>query len=464
MHNEIAQQAIDISLRRRDGCSRSPRSSRARPRCWWWTCRPGSWRPSAVAEIPDGARNRAQHQSAGGRVAARGRDHRLDRLDLWAGRGKGLDDLLQLHHHGRDVRPLPPRLQPRASPSMPSGANSTVRPDDLVVVEEPPDPVRRSVARIGDAAARARRRNGADRRHGDERLLRMHRARRRDAQLQDDHDLRRQRLAQRRRAQRDAVDLPPGLWRRALDRRGDRPDRRRRASNERCLHHPAGDHRHVRRGEFDALARLGGRHVDPGARRQRLRRGGRDGDHVADRRAASVRPRRRHAGHSLQRSRSRGARPLRPGHGAGRRDSCQVPRTRPHLDSGNRLSRGGDSGRVRRLDAAAARLRNDVRRAGAGAGDRLCRERLPGSAARDDVAAAAGRVLQGGMAEFGGGMAARRRAAEAGNAVSARPASPPPTSESSPRRRRPAAIASARSKPRATPSIAVSSPRRSTAS
>ena len=166
------------------------------------------------------------------------------------------------------------------------------------------------------------------------------------------------------------------------------------------------------------MARLRGGHVDPGARRQRLRRGGRDGDHVADRRAASLRPRRRHAGHSLQRSRPGGARPLRPGDRAGRRDCSQVPRTRPHPDSGNRLSRGGDSGRVRRLDAAAARLRNDDRRAGAGACDRLCRERLPGSAARDDVAAAAGRILQGGMAEFGGGMAARRRAAEAGNAVS----------------------------------------------
>ena len=146
-----------------------------------------------------GPRNRSQHQPPGGRAAPRRGIGGLDRLDLWPRRGTRLDDVFQFHHDRRNGGQLPPRLPERqarahalARARTPFGRSGRL--------QEPSHAVRRSFAPTRDDAALPRHRHDADRRHRNQRLLRMHRARRGDAQLQDDHDFGRQRLAQRRGA------------------------------------------------------------------------------------------------------------------------------------------------------------------------------------------------------------------------------------------------------------------------
>ena len=165
--------------------------------------------------------------------------------------------------------------------------------------------------------------------------------------------------------------------------RGRRPSggvssRRRRAARE--LHHPPGAARHVRDGRLDALARLGRRHVGARARRQRVRRGGRGRARAAGRRAAPQRAGRRHAGDRLLRRARRRRRGLRPGAGAGGGDARALRRARPRPDPGHGPAGRGRAGRVRRLDADAARLRHLGARRRDGARDRLRGRRLPARA------------------------------------------------------------------------------------
>ena len=102
----------------------------------------------------------------------------------------------------------------------------------------------------------------------------------------------------------------------------------RRGGVARDLHDPARAARHVRHGRLDALARLGGRDGRARARRQRVRRGGRDRLHAAGRRAAPERPRRRPAGAALAGRRGRADRALRAGRRARGGDDRALPRAR----------------------------------------------------------------------------------------------------------------------------------------
>ena len=91
------------------------------------------------------------------------------------------------------------------------------------------------------------------------------------------------------------------------------------ASSPRELHDPSRAARHVRDGRLDALARLGRRDGGARARRQRLRRGGRDRIHAPGRRAAPERARRRGACVAVAGLPRRADRALRPGRRSRRR-------------------------------------------------------------------------------------------------------------------------------------------------
>src|SRR6185503_20260680 len=74
--------------------------------------------------------------------------------------------------------------------------------------------------RVRENLARSRHRHASHRRHQDQRLLRMHRARRDDARLQGGDALGLHRRALRRRAARHPRERDPAAWRRAQRRRG----------------------------------------------------------------------------------------------------------------------------------------------------------------------------------------------------------------------------------------------------
>jgi hypothetical protein len=167
-----------------------------------------------------------------------------------------------------------------------------------------------------------------------------------------------------------------------------------------------------------ALARLGCRHVGARKGRQRVRCGGRRGFHVASGRAEHQRPARRGADAGVERGQPPLRHDLRPGCGTGGRDDRQIPRARARSDPGHRPARRRGAGRLRRLDAAAARPRDDAARRDPGAGDRLCRERLPDGAPGQRSDRRRGRHVPARMAELGRGLSAARRAARAGKAVS----------------------------------------------
>ena len=108
---EITQQAIGISLRRRgrvqpfptleaqkDGAAGGRHADRL----------PGA---GGGRRDSDGAQYRAEHQSLGRRLAPGRRHGRLDYLHLRSRRRARLDDLLQLHHHRRGRRSVPPGVR-----------------------------------------------------------------------------------------------------------------------------------------------------------------------------------------------------------------------------------------------------------------------------------------------------------------------------------------------------------------
>ena len=111
------------------------------------------------------------------------------------------------------------------------------------------------------------------------------------------------------------------------------------------------------------------------ARRERVRRRGRGRAGAPGRRAAPERAGRRSAADRLGR---RAARDLRAGSGAGGGDDRGLRGSRP--DPGHRAAGGLRAGRVRRLDAAAARLRDDGARRRGVVRDRLRARRVPAAA------------------------------------------------------------------------------------
>ncbi len=191
MHKvEIAQQAIDISLRRRGARTavHDDRAAQDSAVCRGYANRvhrAGSGRGDSYRP-----RDCSKHQSPRQRAAAGRRDNCVDRLDLRARGGARLDDVLQFHHHRRGVRSISPCL-PGGKAGTHVVARAEPEPGGSSGLEKSAHSIRRSKPRAGALAAVARRRHGARSRHRDERLLRMHGARCRHAQFQDDHDLRR---------------------------------------------------------------------------------------------------------------------------------------------------------------------------------------------------------------------------------------------------------------------------------
>ncbi len=155
---------------------------------------------------------------------------------------------------------------------------------------------------------------------------------------------------------------------------------------------------------------------------------------------------------------------LRPGRGAAGGDDRALPGARPRPHPRHRPARRRGAGRLRRLDAAVARLRHAAARRADRAGARLCRERLSAGRPHPRHDHDRRRAVPPRMDEFGGGLFARRQPADARAAVpqprAGRDLSPRARRGGS-RRRRPRAR---RSTAPATPGIAALSPRRSTAS
>ncbi len=108
---------------------------------------------------------------------------------------------------------------------------------------------------------------------------------------------------------------------------------------------------------------------------------------------------------------------LRPGGGPRRGDDRPLSGARTRPDPRHRAARRRGSRRIRRLDAAAARLGDDAARRNPDAGDRLCRTRLPGGRAHQRDDRGDGRDVPPRMAEFGRDLSAARHAAGAGAAV-----------------------------------------------
>ena len=124
-------------------------------------------------------------------------------------------------------------------------------------------------------------------------------------------------------------------------------------------------------------------------------------------------PGRRPARRLLERGARRAARALRAGRGARRGDDRALPRARARARARHRPARRVRPRRVRRLDAAAARLRDDAPRRRARVRDRLRGARLPGRPGHhgDDRA---GRAAAARLAGVGGAVPA---GAAAGRAV-----------------------------------------------
>ncbi len=121
---------------------------------------------------------------------------------------------------------------------------------------------------------------------------------------------------------------------------------------------------------------------------QRVRRRVRDRVHAPGRRAAPERPRRAGPGGLLVGEPRAAARALRPGSRARRGDDRALRRARARPDPGHGASRRVRPGRLRRLAAAAARVRYLAPRGRPRAGDRIRGARLPAPRAdpRDDRA------------------------------------------------------------------------------
>ncbi len=155
---------------------------------------------------------------------------------------------------------------------------------------------------------------------------------------------------------------------------------------------------------------------------------------------------------------------LRTGAFSRSRDARAPHRDGPRTDARNGFAAGRRAGRVRRLDAAAARLRHaaccatcsPMRSAMRRTAFRWCRASSRRSFRRSTISRPNGRA----RARSGSSTASRRIP----TSRSARPRSPKPTGAFLPRRKPRAATAFARSRPRATPTTRASSRRRSTAS
>ena len=130
---EIAQQAIDISLRRRGRIQPFPTIEASKTALLVVDMQTGFVAPGGVAEIPVARKIVPQHQSPGRRLAPGGRHGRLDHLHLRSRRRARLDDLLQLHHHRRGCRSVPPGVRRGASPSTALWHELDRRPADPVI-------------------------------------------------------------------------------------------------------------------------------------------------------------------------------------------------------------------------------------------------------------------------------------------------------------------------------------------
>ena len=190
-----------------------------------------------------------------------------------------------------------------------------------------------------------------------------------------------------------------------------------RQHQSQSVHHAAGDRRHLRRRHLDALDRDRGRHGDPGARRQRLRRRGRHRLHPSGGRAASERPRRRRAGAALRRAQGQAGADLRPGPGAGRRDHRALQERRPRHGARHRPARRLRARHVRHLDDAAARLRHDEARRRADARDFLRAERPSAGRARQRHHHDGREAVPRSLADLGRDLSAGRQARRDRHAV-----------------------------------------------
>ena len=146
------------------------------------------------------------------------------------------------------------------------------------------------------------------------------------------------------------------------------------------------------------------------------------------------------------------------------RDRRGVHGPRPRPGARQRAARRHRARRVRRLAAAAARVRHAPAARRARLRDRLRRGRLPAGPRDQLVDRQRRRPVPRALAHLGGGLPARRRRPRAGHAGSPTARSPPPTSACSPRRRRRAPTATRSSRPPAAPGTTASSPRRSASS
>ena len=97
-------------------------------------------------------------------------------------------------------------------------ADLKVEPQDLIVEKKRYSAFIQGSSNIEEVLRSPRPRHAADHRHGDQRVLRVDRARRHDAQLQDHHGDRRQRRQHRRGPQRGAGQFLSDLRRHHVDR------------------------------------------------------------------------------------------------------------------------------------------------------------------------------------------------------------------------------------------------------
>ncbi|WP_158818858.1 hypothetical protein [Methylocapsa sp. S129] len=105
MHRiEIAQQVIDISLRRRGQVQPFATIEQCKTALLAVYTQTGFVGSDAAAEIPAAREIAPNINRLAARAPTRGRNGGMDRFDLWARRGEGLADVLQLHCHGRDIR------------------------------------------------------------------------------------------------------------------------------------------------------------------------------------------------------------------------------------------------------------------------------------------------------------------------------------------------------------------------
>ena len=150
-----------------------------------------------------------------------------------------------------------------------------------------------------------------------------------------------------------------------------------------------------------------------GKGRQRLRCRGGHRLCPAGRRAAPVRPGRRGADHSHRRRLGRRQGDLRPGDGAGGGDHRRLPRPGARPGAGLGAAGGSGAGRLRRLDAAAARPWHHAPRRRARPGHRLRRERLSGGPQHHQHDHRGARAVRDRMADLGRRLSPRRRPAGA---------------------------------------------------